>query len=89
LFPAQAEFAELTLADVRSDNAARMAALATRMLHYSPEPRVVERLIESLTMLGRDGEAVAILARYRAAYPVQYEAWRDLQGMRMPARPQD
>lgn len=89
LFPAQAEFAELTLADVRPDNAARMAALATRMLHYSPEPRVVERLIESLTMLGRDGEAVAILARYRAAYPVQYEAWRDLQGMRMSARPQD
>lgn len=89
LFPAQADFAELTLADVRADNSARMAVLAARMLHYSPEPRVVERLIESLTMLGRDREAIAILARYRAAYPVQYAAWRDMRGMGAPGRPQD
>lgn len=89
LFPAQAEFAELTLADVRRDNAARMAVLAARMLHYSPEPRVVERLLEALTLLGRDAEAVAILARYRAAFPGQYETWRAMQGLEPRGRAQD
>lgn len=89
LFPAQGEFAELTLTSVRRDNAAWMAVLAGRMLHYSPEPRVVEQLLEALTLLGRDAEAVAILTRYRAAYPAQYEAWRVMQRLDPPGRAQD
>lgn len=76
LFAQQADFAELTLSTVNAANAAAMAALAEEMLHYSPEPRVVERLIEAKTLLGNDREAVLLLARFRAAYPSEYEAWR-------------
>jgi hypothetical protein len=79
LFANQARFAELTLTPLTLANAATVHQLATDMLHYSPEPRVIERLIESATMLGREDEAVFYLARYRAAFPSDYEAWRARQ----------
>lgn len=76
LFSAQARFAELTLTQVTRQNADRMAALARNVLRYSPEPRTVERLIEADTMAGQDDEAIGMLARFKAAYPQEYEAWR-------------
>lgn len=84
LFSGQAGFADLTLATPARDNAAWMYALAQRTLHYSPEPRVIERLVESATFLGRTDEAVQHLARYRAAFQADYEAWRRAQ--RLPPR---
>jgi hypothetical protein len=45
------------------------------LLHYSPEPRIIEKVIESAVMLGRDEEAMAHLARYRAAFPKEHAAW--------------
>ncbi|MEJ8838816.1 PglL family O-oligosaccharyltransferase [Ramlibacter sp. AN1133] len=77
LFAGQARFADLTLASVTGANAARMHGLALEMLHYSPEPRVIERAIESATLLGREDEAVQLLASYRAAFPAEYQAWRE------------
>jgi hypothetical protein len=82
LFAGQAGFAELTLASVTRQNAARLEGLAHEMLHYSPEPRVIERVIESETLLGRSDEAVVDLARYRAAFPGDYQAWRSAQVQR-------
>jgi hypothetical protein len=79
LFSGQSGFADLTLATPVRDNAAWMYALAQRTLHYSPEPRVIEPLVESATFLGRTDEAVQHLARYRAAFPADYEAWRRAQ----------
>lgn len=79
LFSGPAGFAQLTLAAVTRDNAAEMDALSERMLHYSPEPRVIERQIESATQLGRYGDAVLHLARYRAAFPADYQKWRQAQ----------
>lgn len=79
LFAGQAGFADLTLATPTRANAEWTYALAHRVLHYSPEPRVIERLVESATLLGRTDEAVLHLARYRAAFPADYEAWRQAQ----------
>ena len=56
-----------------------MYAASQRVLHYSPEPRVIERALESATYLGHVDEAVLLLARYRAAFPRDYEAWRQAQ----------
>ena len=75
LFSHQVQFAELTTATVSADNAARQHALALDLLHFSPEPRVVERLIESAVMLGRDDEAVFYLERFKAAFPQAHAAW--------------
>ncbi|MDB5914546.1 MAG: O-antigen polymerase, partial [Ramlibacter sp.] len=85
LFSAQARFADLTLAGLYRDNARWMDALSARMLHYSPEPRMIERAIESATMLGREDEAVLNLARYRAAFPKDYARWREAQRLPLPA----
>jgi hypothetical protein len=86
LFSGQARFADLTLATPQRENAEWMYPLAIEVLHYSPEPRVIERAIESATYLGREDEAVLLLARYRAAFPRDYEAWR--QAQKMPKLPQ-
>ena len=72
-------FAELTTMPVDRETAPRVHALALRMLHYSPEPRVIERLIESATLLGRDDEAAFHLQRYRAAYPKDHARWAERQ----------
>ena len=61
LFKNQAEFAELSLQPTTPDNAAQMYELAQRVMHYSPEPRVIQRVIEAAEMLGVDAEQTAKL----------------------------
>ena len=56
-------------------NAAEVYVMAHEMLHYSPEPRVIEKLIESAVMLDRDEEALQYLIRYRAAFPADHARW--------------
>ncbi len=82
LFRNQALFAELTIAPLTKDNAAWTYDTARTLLHYSPEPRVVEKLVESATVLGRADEVLLDLARYRAAFPEAYATWS-----KAPARP--
>ena len=53
-----------------------------RLLHFSPEARVVRPLIESAVMLGRDDEARFYLERYRVAFPQDHAAW--LQALKIP-----
>lgn len=74
-FQDQVEFAELTTVQLDRSNAAQHYAQATRLLHFSPEPRVIEAVIESAVMLGKDDEALYYLRRYRAAFPVEHAAW--------------
>ena len=76
LFSGPARFAEVTLARPTAANAAWLYREASRTLHYLPEPAVIERVIESATALERRDEAVLQLARYRAAFPEAYAAWR-------------
>ncbi len=75
LFADQARFAELLLTPITPATAAWVFDAAERTLHYSPEPRVAEKAIESAVMLGRDDEALAYLAAYRAAFPAEHARW--------------
>ena len=75
LFSNQVLFAELSITELRPENAARVNALAQELLHFSPEARVVEKLVESSVMLGKDEEALAYLTRYRAAFPAEHARW--------------
>ncbi|MDB5742385.1 MAG: O-antigen polymerase [Polaromonas sp.] len=74
-FRDQVLFAELSLTGPTRGNAAEVHRMALELLHYSPEPRVIEKLIESAVMLDRDDEALYYLARYRAAFPVEHARW--------------
>jgi O-antigen ligase len=80
LFHNQVQFAELTTSDVTADNAQRINAMAHDLLHFSPESRVVEKLIDSALVLGRDEEALFYEARFRAAFPSDYARWVETKG---------
>ncbi|MFV0675047.1 PglL family O-oligosaccharyltransferase [Variovorax sp. tm] len=75
LFANQVRFAELSLTMVDRNNAAEVHALARQQLHFSPEPRVIIKLIESARLLGLDNEAKAEAKRMSIAYPAEYAAW--------------
>ena len=86
LFPRQAEFAVLSMTVLTPQTAPAVHAMALRLLHYSPEPRVVEKLIESAVMLGRDDEALQYLERFKAAFPPEHARWAKENAALMPRR---
>jgi hypothetical protein len=63
LFRNQADFAELTTQTITADNAAELYPQAVRLMHYSPEARVVQRVIDSAKLLGHDEEAQTLTER--------------------------
>lgn len=75
LFSNQVKFAELNLTPLTNQNAQWTFDTASMLLHFSPEPRVIEKLIESAVMLRYDDEALAHMVRYRAAFPDAYGRW--------------
>lgn len=86
LFQHQVRFAEYTTTPLTPNNAEQLYVMGLQLLHYSPEARVVEKLIESAVLLGRNEEARFYLARYKAAYPQEYARWAARQ--RMPGAAQ-
>ena len=75
LFSQQVRFAELVTTPLSPANAQWTFDTAQALLHYSPEQRVIEKVIESAVMLGRDDDALAYLARYKAAFPADHARW--------------
>jgi hypothetical protein len=63
LFKNQADFAELTTQTVTTDNAAVLYPQALRLMHYSPEARVVQRVIDSGKLLGHHEQAQLLTER--------------------------
>ncbi|MEP6557276.1 MAG: Wzy polymerase domain-containing protein [Burkholderiales bacterium] len=75
LHPNPIEFARLTITPLTPANAAEQHAMAEQMLHFSPEPRVIERLIDSARLLGREDEVRRYQTRFKAAFPTDEAAW--------------
>ncbi len=75
LYQDQVRFADLTTADLSADNAARINVLAQDMLHFSPEARVAELVLDSALLLGRKDEVAFFAARYKAAFAPAYALW--------------
>jgi len=63
LFKNQADFAELTTQQINADNAAELYPQALRLMHYSPEARVVQRVIDSGQWLGHDQQVQTLTER--------------------------
>jgi O-antigen polymerase len=85
LFTNQVDFALLTTTQLTRENAPQIHTLATELLHFSPEPRVIEKLIESALLLGMDDEVAFQLRRYRVAYPEDHARWARAQRPALPA----
>lgn len=77
LFRDQVAFAELTTTPITATNVEQMHALALDLMHFSPEPRVIEKVIESAVILNRDEEALGYLVRYRAAFTQAHANWAE------------
>ncbi len=80
LFGPQINFAELTTTVLSPANASAVQPLAEKMLHFSPEPRVVEQLLDSLQLQGQDEALQFYLARYQAAFAEPYARWVSRNG---------
>ena len=74
-FDSQLRFAQLLVTPLTAENAEWTFNTATDLLHYSPEPRVIEKIIESAVLLKRDTAALEQMLRYRAAFPLEYSKW--------------
>lgn len=85
LYQRQVRFAALSVTDVTPDNAAFMHALATELLHFSPEPRVIEKLLDSARLLGLHDEVQFYRLRFAAAFPQAYARWQAAQAADAPA----
>ena len=79
LFADQVKFAELGVTPLTQENAGHVHALALDMLHFSPEQKVAEKLIESAQLLGNLEEAAYFEQRYQAAFPQEYAQWKQTQ----------
>jgi len=90
LFGTQVRFARLSVTPLDADSpqseqaAATQLELATDLLHFSPEPMVVQKVLESAGALGCTADFAYYSARFRAAYPDAYKAFKTL-----PPKPQN
>ena len=75
LFQNQVRFAQLAVTPLDTENAKEMFALAQTVLHFSPEPLVIIKAIESAKLLGLKEEVILYSKRFEAAFPLEYAAW--------------
>lgn len=68
-FEQTAQFAEFTLTPVTLENAAQMLRMGEAMLHYSPEPRVIRKVIAAATLVGDTQRAQWHTKLLKAAFP--------------------
>lgn len=76
LFPHQVDFAMLTVSRLTPETAGASLVLARGLLHFSPEPRVIEILIQSAEWAGQLEEAALHRRKYQRAYPEDYARWQ-------------
>lgn len=79
VFRNQVRFAELGITPLTPQNAEHSLALAEDLLHFSAEPQVVQRIVESAVMLHRDTDAQFYTKRFQAAFPQAYAQWSTAQ----------
>jgi len=75
IFRRQADFARLVTLPVTPQTADDVLALTDELMHLSPEPRVIERRLQSELLLGRKADALRDFALYKANFPAEATVW--------------
>jgi O-antigen ligase len=78
-FKDQVLFGQVISSQPDLQNASLILEAALETLHISPEPRVIERVIVSASLVGREDLVAFHVERYRRAWPTQYAAWKAAQ----------
>lgn len=77
LFARQSQFAQLVTQNPNDADPAQRYALATALLHYSPEPRVVQAQLEAAEKLGLpQAQREAMARQFEAVYPADFKEWK-------------
>ena len=71
LFHPTADFAEFSLTPVTPENATHLLEKGQTMLHYSPEPKVIRKVIEAAQMVGDVQTAQEHQRLMRIAFPAE------------------
>jgi O-antigen ligase len=72
LFHTTADFAEFSLTPVTPENAIHLLAKGQSMLHYSPEPKVIRKVIEAAQMVGDVKTAQQHQRLMKIAFPSEF-----------------
>lgn len=75
LFRGTAVFAQVTTTPVHPGNARAMLEASLEAMRTSPEPRVIEKLLDSAKLLGEDALYEAHKKHFQRVYPQAYLAW--------------
>ena len=74
VFRATADFAEFSLTPVTPENAAHMLQTGLHMLHYSPEPKVIRKVIAAADLVGDTSTAERHRSLMKTAFPAEPES---------------
>jgi hypothetical protein len=75
-FGGHVDFALLSVTPVTAQTAPVLLELGERLLHFSPEAKVVEKILDAALVLGRDDKVAYYAPRFAAAFPEDYQRWR-------------
>jgi len=75
LFAEHVRFAELSVTPLEPDNAAHVLALAQGLLHFSPEPMVIGKLMDAAVLLGQTETLRTYAPRFAAAFAKDWARW--------------
>jgi O-antigen ligase len=85
LFLGNVEFAQLLQLHPSPENARDVLALSERVLHFSAEPVVAARAVESAWLAGDQRAFAYHLERFRTAFPHYFASWKDRMAAARPA----
>jgi O-antigen ligase len=75
-FGGHVDFAVLSVTPVTEQTAPYLLELGERLLHFSPEAKVVEKILDAALVLGREDKIAFYAPRFAAAFPEDYQRWR-------------
>jgi len=76
LFSSEVLFAQVVTTDIDKDNAAALLAASLAALHIAPESRIIEKVIDSARLLGKEDLVLEHMALYKATDPEKFAQWR-------------
>jgi hypothetical protein len=75
-FSGHVDFAVLSVTPVSEQTAPYLLQLGEHLLHFSPEAKVVEKILDAAIMLQRADKIAFYAPRFAAAFPEDYQRWR-------------
>ena len=75
-FSGHVDFAVLSVTPLTEQTAPYLLHLGEQLLHFSPEAKVVEKILGAAIMLQRKDKIAFYAPRFAAAFPEDYQRWR-------------